>query len=84
MLKHLGITSLRLMTNNPRKVDSLRLDGVEITDRVPLTTGLNAFNQGYLATKAAKLGHRFDLDDFTLADPANADSARPEHPQRPE
>ena len=84
MLKHLGITSLRLMTNNPRKVDSLRLDGVEIVDRVPLTTGLNDFNRGYLATKAAKLGHRFDLHDFTLADKANADNARPEHPQLPD
>ena len=77
MLKQLGISSLRLMTNNPRKVDSLRIDGVNIIDRVPLTIGLNDFNRRYLSTKAIKLGHRFDLRDFTLAEKAANSHAQP-------
>ncbi|MDN6297988.1 MAG: GTP cyclohydrolase II [Halomonas sp.] len=67
MLEHLGVKALRLMTNNPRKVDALSRDGVNITERVPLTTGLNPHNEGYLATKAGKLGHMMALGDFTPA-----------------
>ncbi len=57
MLAHLGISRIRLMTNNPRKVDSLRKLGVDVTERVPLEVGRNPHNQHYLATKAGKLGH---------------------------
>ncbi len=67
MLDHLGVKALKLMTNNPRKVDALSRDGVNITERVPLTTGLNPHNEGYLATKAGKLGHMMALGDFTPA-----------------
>lgn len=67
MLKYLGITSLRLMTNNPRKVDALAQAGVTIAERVPLTTGLNPHNEHYLSTKAGKLGHMMALGDFTQA-----------------
>ncbi|GAA3909651.1 GTP cyclohydrolase II [Halomonas cibimaris] len=65
MLDHLGVQALRLMTNNPRKVDALTRDGVNVTQRVPLTTGINPHNEGYLATKAGKLGHMMALGDFT-------------------
>ena len=67
MLKHMGINSLRLMTNNPRKVDALAQAGVTIAERVPLTTGLNPHNEHYLSTKAGKLGHMMALGDFTQA-----------------
>jgi GTP cyclohydrolase II len=67
MLEALGIGSLRLMTNNPRKVDSLTQVGVEVSERVGLTTGLNPHNEHYLSTKAGKLGHMMALDDFTPA-----------------
>jgi len=67
ILDHLGITALRLMTNNPRKVDALTEAGIVVTERVPLTTGLNAHNEQYLTTKAGKLGHMMALDDFTHA-----------------
>ncbi|WP_017429286.1 GTP cyclohydrolase II [Vreelandella jeotgali] len=67
MLDHLGVRALRLMTNNPRKVDALTRDGVNVTERVPLTTGLNPHNEGYLSTKAGKLGHMMALGDFTPA-----------------
>jgi GTP cyclohydrolase II len=57
MLAHLGITSLRLMTNNPRKVTAMEELGVEVVERIALETPHNPHNQHYLATKAGKLGH---------------------------
>lgn len=57
MLDHLGVTALKLMTNNPRKVNALTEMGVPVTERKPLQFGLNPHNKGYLATKAGKLGH---------------------------
>ena len=57
ILKSLGITAVRLMTNNPRKVAMMEQNGVVVTERVPLQVGENRFNESYLATKAAKSGH---------------------------
>jgi len=57
MFKHFGVKSLRLMTNNPRKIDAMDKLGVAVAERVPLLVNRNAFNQHYLNTKAAKLGH---------------------------
>ena len=57
MLDHFGISSLRLMTNNPRKVDALTEMGVAVTEIVPIHTGANPHNESYLAAKVDKLGH---------------------------
>ncbi len=57
MLRDLGVRRLRLLTNNPRKVVSLQGYGMEVVERVPLHVGENAYNEVYLATKRAKLGH---------------------------
>lgn len=57
MLDHLGISRVRLMTNNPRKVQALQELGVDVIERLPLETPHNPHNQKYLATKAGKLGH---------------------------
>ena len=57
MLQHFGVRSVRLMTNNPRKIDALNKLGIEVAERVPLLVNRNAFNNGYLDTKQAKLGH---------------------------
>ena len=57
MFGQFGITSLRLMTNNPRKIDALEKLGIHVSERVPLLVNRNAFNQHYLNTKASKLGH---------------------------
>lgn len=57
MLDHLNIHRVRLMTNNPRKVDALIQQGIEVVERIPLQTGSNPHNAKYLATKAGKLGH---------------------------
>lgn len=60
MLGHLGARRLRLMTNNPRKVQALEGQGIEVVERLPLQTGQNPHNSQYLATKAGKLGHWLD------------------------
>ena len=59
ILKKMGFSSARLLTNNPRKVDMMQQCGVQVTERVPLTVGKNLHNAAYLATKAAKSGHLF-------------------------
>ena len=61
LLDHLGIRSVLLMTNNPRKVKALEGFGVRVAERRPLEIGLNPHNRKYLATKAGKLGHMLGL-----------------------
>lgn len=57
VLNDLGINKIRLITNNPRKIAGLKGYGLEIVGRVPLLIEANDYNNDYLATKAAKLGH---------------------------
>ncbi|MCK0140265.1 GTP cyclohydrolase II [Aliiroseovarius sp. F47248L] len=57
ILKSLGFSSVRLMTNNPRKVAMMNEAGIQVTDRVPLKVGKSTHNKAYLATKARKSGH---------------------------
>lgn len=57
ILKDLGAGSIRLITNNPRKVVGLQGYGLEITERVPLVIPPNPFNERYLDAKEEKLGH---------------------------
>ncbi len=57
ILKQMGFSEVRLLTNNPAKVAKLESCGLTITERVPLKTGENHHNTAYLATKAAKSGH---------------------------
>lgn len=57
LLKQIGITDIRLLTNNPGKVDTLASNGIRIVERVPLQVGRTAHNQGYLSVKALKSGH---------------------------
>ncbi len=61
LLRKLGLCRIRLMTNNPRKLDALVADGVEVVERVALETGRNPHNEKYLAAKVAKLGHLLSL-----------------------
>ena len=70
MLEHVGVQSLRLMTNNPRKVKALTDMGITVAERVPLHTGHNPHNKLYLATKANKLGHMMGNQHQNEADPA--------------
>lgn len=57
ILADLGLSSIRLLTNNPRKRVGLEGYGLKITQRVPLEIKANRFNQRYLAVKKSKLGH---------------------------
>lgn len=57
ILRDLGLSTIRLMTNNPRKVVGLDAYGLELVERVPLETRSTSENQGYLETKRDKLGH---------------------------
>jgi 3,4-dihydroxy 2-butanone 4-phosphate synthase/GTP cyclohydrolase II len=56
-----GLTSIRLLTNNPKKVIGLKGYGLEITERLPLEVEPCPFNLGYLETKRDKLGHLLNL-----------------------
>ena len=59
ILQDLGVTSIRLMTNNPDKVDSFQVEkgGITITERVPIEIKANPLNLNYLQTKKLKMGH---------------------------
>jgi len=57
MLGAMGVSRVRLLTNNPRKVEMLQGCGVQVVERVPLRAGENPLNIDYLRTKAAKSGH---------------------------
>ena len=57
ILKKMGFSAVRLLTNNPAKIDIMERNGIAVTERVPLKVGETAHNRSYLATKAAKSGH---------------------------
>jgi 3,4-dihydroxy 2-butanone 4-phosphate synthase / GTP cyclohydrolase II len=59
ILLDLGLTSIRPLTNNPRKLVGLEGYGLRVGERVPLVPPLTSENAGYLETKRAKLGHLF-------------------------
>ena len=63
ILKDLGITSLRLLTNNPRKVQQLEKAGIKVAQRVPLLIAPNSVNAGYLMVKKNKLGHYLESSE---------------------
>ena len=57
MLERLGVRSVRLMTNNPAKVEALRKLGVSLRERVSAVVEDHPLSRGYLATKRARMGH---------------------------
>ncbi|MFN4153769.1 MAG: GTP cyclohydrolase II [Paracoccaceae bacterium] len=57
ILRRMGFSAVRLLTNNPKKMAMMESCGVKVVERVPLQVGQTAQNAGYLATKAAKSGH---------------------------
>ncbi len=62
ILHELGLTSVRLLTNNPAKVEGLRASGIEIVERVPHHVGGNPHNEFYRHTKVVRMGHLQDDD----------------------
>jgi GTP cyclohydrolase II len=57
ILRHLGIASVRLLSNNPDKVKALEEAGITVAERVPCIASLHESRRGYLATKREKMGH---------------------------
>ncbi len=57
ILRMLGVKSVALLTNNPKKVASLKRNGVPVARRIPLELASNKYNRGYLEVKKRKLGH---------------------------
>lgn len=57
ILRALGFSAVRLLTNNPRKLAMMESQGLAVAERVPLQVGQTRQNAAYLATKAAKSGH---------------------------
>jgi len=62
ILRDVGVRKMRLMTNNPKKIDGLkRLYDLEVVERVPVEAGLSQENEGYLQVKRDKMGHLLSL-----------------------
>lgn len=57
ILDDLGVTKIRLLTNNPTKVQAMRSLGFDCAERIPLEIAPNPVNRGYLETKRDKMGH---------------------------
>jgi 3,4-dihydroxy 2-butanone 4-phosphate synthase/GTP cyclohydrolase II len=64
ILVDLGITTMRLLTNNPAKYGGIEGYGLEIVERVPLRARPNQENIAYLRAKQQKLGHMLDIEDL--------------------
>jgi GTP cyclohydrolase II len=62
ILKALGVTRVRLLSNNPEKVEALELAGVRVVERVPCEVTPSPHAEEYLKTKKEKLGHLFTRD----------------------
>lgn len=62
ILQDLGVHSVRLLTNNPLKVESLEQLGIVVTERVPLQTAVHEENATYLATKVERMRHLLNLE----------------------
>lgn len=80
ILKDLGISSVRLLSNNPEKARQLKERGVTVTELVPLVVGVGEFNEGYLEAKRDRMGHALPddaaLDAVRLADELKADELK--------
>ncbi len=57
IFEDLGVKKLKLITNNPTKIEYVESLGVEIVERIPAITKSNKYNEGYLSTKKEKMGH---------------------------
>ncbi|MBP9491014.1 MAG: GTP cyclohydrolase II [Aliarcobacter sp.] len=57
IFKDLGVKKLKLITNNPKKIEYVESLGVEIVERIPAITKSNKYNEGYLLTKKEQMGH---------------------------
>lgn len=59
IFEDLGIKKLKLITNNPKKIEYVESLGINIIERIPAITKSNKYNEGYISTKKEKMGHMF-------------------------
>ncbi len=73
ILGDLGVNSVRLLTNNPSKIDRLRELGVEVVERVPVEPTIYAENASYLLTKVTRMNHllNLSLNSLPVLQPGN-------------
>lgn len=76
ILLHLGARKVRLLTNNPKKIVSLKGYGIDIVERVPIEIPPNDKNLGYLRTKSEKLGHLLSYFQQSVVGETNGDGSR--------
>jgi GTP cyclohydrolase II len=82
MLRSLGIRSVKLLTNNPRKIQALESLGIPVTERIPLVIPPNQYDRKYLETKARRSGHLIDdelleqAEEPVVASSGNGQSAK--------
>jgi 3,4-dihydroxy 2-butanone 4-phosphate synthase / GTP cyclohydrolase II len=71
ILADLGLTTIRVLTNNPRKMAGLQGYGLEVIEQLPIEVPPNAENRRYLRTKRDRLGHRLHHQDLRFEPPAD-------------
>jgi 3,4-dihydroxy 2-butanone 4-phosphate synthase/GTP cyclohydrolase II len=69
ILADLGLTTIRLLTNNPKKITGIEGFGLSVVEQVPIEVPPNAENRRYLETKRTKLGHRLHHQDLRFEEP---------------
>jgi 3,4-dihydroxy 2-butanone 4-phosphate synthase/GTP cyclohydrolase II len=87
ILVDLGLTSIRILTNNPKKISGLAGHGLTVTDQIPIVQQPNEHNEAYLRTKRDKLGHTLHhqglpFDDEMLHDELVLDELADEQGER--
>jgi 3,4-dihydroxy 2-butanone 4-phosphate synthase / GTP cyclohydrolase II len=71
ILADLGLTTIRILTNNPRKITGIEAFGLKVVEQVPIEMSPNDENQRYLEAKRDKLGHRLHHQDLRFNEPAD-------------
>jgi GTP cyclohydrolase II len=77
MLRHLGVESVELMTNNPDKIGQLRALGVNVEKRLPAVVAANPFSAGYLDVKRRRMAHEIPSSVVSAANLPHDDATRP-------
>jgi GTP cyclohydrolase II len=80
ILNDLEVMRVRLLTNNPEKIDALREQGIDVIARVPLQVDVHSDNAHYLLTKANRMDHALDVQSLLQNTPSNG--ARPKNGSR--
>jgi 3,4-dihydroxy 2-butanone 4-phosphate synthase / GTP cyclohydrolase II len=83
ILSDLGLTTIRILTNNPRKIEGLEGFGLTVTEQIPIETSPNEHNLPYLWAKREKLGHRLHHQHLKLQEGLPSQPPRLEDPAAP-